>query len=175
MDLRRWMSSQTLRWQGVGLACALLAAAAGYVSAPWRMGLGAGKDLATASASAAASAAAAVLPSSTVAAPPAPVPTVPLRLAQNQIDGLWEVSIRPPAPGAAEPGPPAPEGWRVAGVYATEAGPAAIVVFDGVAPTQYLRVGSSLPNRAVIVAITRDAVTVKTLVNRRWVLVILDV
>ena len=88
-------------------------------------------------------------------------------------DAMWEITARaePTMPGSAAS---LPEGWRFGGFFATEKGPAAIVVFEGVTPPMYLHVGDRLPNKASIIAIKPDAVTVRTLINKRWVLVTLD-
>lgn len=90
-------------------------------------------------------------------------------------DHIWEVSIGADASSAAGTGVVPVALWRIGGVFESDSGSALIVVFGNAGLPQYLRVGDLLPNRAKIIAITRDDVIVKTRINNRWVLVSLNV
>lgn len=90
-------------------------------------------------------------------------------------DQIWELSIGADSAATAGAGVAPIDVWRIGGVFESDAGPALIVVSGIAGPPRYLRVGELLPNRAKITAITPDTVTVSTKVNKRWVLVSLNV
>ena len=162
-----------MRWQVMALLVACLAGVVGLVTGHW---WAASTTAAQVSPVKSATATELAPPGALRGDDPAGARTVSRRIGAGGApeDAMWEATSR--AEPAINPGSGAtlPEGWRFGGFFATEKGPAAIVVFDGATPPLYMYVGDRLPNKASITAIEPDAVTVRTLINKRWVLVTLD-